>query len=73
MGILKFEVMEYEKEAYKSKENKTKPRKSKFIELLKIEQQVKEGTQKIKDAIRKRPHKNPYWRKKHKAKTIDNA
>ncbi len=50
----------------KTKENKTKPRKSKFMELLKIEQQVKDGTQKIKDAIHKRPRKNPYWRKKRK-------
>lgn len=32
----------------KTKENKTKPRKSKFMEVLKIERQIKEGTQKIK-------------------------
>lgn len=32
----------------KTKENKTKPRKSKFLEVLKIEQQVKEAAQKIK-------------------------
>lgn len=33
----------------KTKENKTKPRKSKFMEILKIEEQLKEGTLKIKD------------------------
>ncbi len=32
----------------KTKENKTKPRKSKFMELLKLEQQIKKGTEKIK-------------------------
>ena len=55
----------------KTKENKTKPRKSKFMELLKIEQQVKDGTQRIKDAAHKRSRRNSYWRKKHKAKTVD--
>lgn len=33
----------------KTKENKTKPRKSKFMEILKIEEQIKEGTLKIKE------------------------
>lgn len=33
----------------KTKENKTKPRKSKFQEILKIEEQIKEGTLKIKE------------------------
>ena len=33
----------------KSKENKTKPRKSKFLEILKIEKQIKDGVSKIKD------------------------
>lgn len=33
----------------KTKENKTKPRKSKFMELLKIEEKFKEGTLKIKE------------------------
>ena len=32
----------------KTKENKTKPRKSKFMDILKIEEQLKEGTLKIK-------------------------
>lgn len=32
----------------KTKENKTKPRKSKFLEVLRIEKQIKEGTLKIK-------------------------
>ena len=32
----------------KTKENKTKPRKSKFMELLKIEESIKAGTDKIK-------------------------
>lgn len=32
----------------KTKENKTKPRKSKFMEILKIEEQIKDGTLKIK-------------------------
>ena len=40
----------------KTKENKTKPRKSKFMELLKIEQQIKEGTEKIKQ---RKPHSKP--------------
>lgn len=34
----------------KTKENKTKPRKSKFANLLKLEQQIKEGARKIKEA-----------------------
>jgi flavin reductase (DIM6/NTAB) family NADH-FMN oxidoreductase RutF len=33
----------------KTKENKTKPRKSKFMEILKIEEKLKDGTLKIKD------------------------
>ena len=33
----------------KTKENKTKPRKSKFMEILKIEEKLKNGTLKIKD------------------------
>ncbi len=33
----------------KTKENKTKPRKSKFMEILKIEEQIKDGTLKIKE------------------------
>ena len=33
----------------KTKENKTKPRKSKFMEVLKIEEKIKNGTLKIKD------------------------
>lgn len=33
----------------KTKENKTKPRKSKFMDILKIEEQLKKGTLKIKD------------------------
>ena len=33
----------------RTKENKTKPRKSKFMEILKIEQQIKEGARKIKE------------------------
>lgn len=33
----------------KTKENKTKPRKSKFMEILKIEEQLKSGTLKIKE------------------------
>lgn len=32
-----------------TKENKTKPRKSKFMEILKIEEQLREGTLKIKE------------------------
>ncbi len=36
----------------KTKENKTKPRKSKFMEILKIEEQIKDGTLKIKE----KPH-----------------
>lgn len=39
----------------KTKENKTKPRKSKFMDILKIEEQIKEGTLKIK--ARKAPVK----------------
>ena len=35
----------------KTKENKTKPRKSKFMEILKIENQIKEATAKIKKRI----------------------
>lgn len=33
----------------KTKENKTKPRKSKFMDILKIEKQIKDGTLKIKN------------------------
>ena len=33
----------------KTKENKTKPRKSKFMEILKVEEQLKDGTLKIKE------------------------
>ncbi len=33
----------------KTKENKTKPRKSKFMEILKIEEKIKDGTLKIKE------------------------
>ena len=33
----------------KTKENKTKPRKSKFMEILKAEEQLKDGTLKIKE------------------------
>lgn len=33
----------------KTKENKTKPRKSKFMEILRIEEQLKDGTLKIKE------------------------
>ena len=33
----------------KTKENKTNPRKSKFMEILKIEEQIKDGTLKIKE------------------------
>ncbi len=33
----------------KTKENKTKPRKSKFLEVLRIERQIKDGTIKIKE------------------------
>ena len=50
----------------KTKENKTKPRKSKFMEILKIEQQIKDGTAQIKErkiapkpaAQTERPNKN---------------
>lgn len=38
----------------KTKENKTKPRKSKFMEILKVEQQIKDGTAQIKE--RKKPN-----------------
>ncbi len=41
----------------KTKENKTKPRKSKFMEILKIEQQIKDGTAQIKE--RKNPMAKP--------------
>lgn len=40
----------------KTKENKTKPRKSKFLEVLKIEKQIKEGASKIKEG---RPARKP--------------
>lgn len=33
----------------KTKENKTKPRKSKFLEILKIEEKIKDGTLRIKE------------------------
>ena len=33
----------------KTKENKTKPRKSKFMDILKIEEKIKDGTLKIKE------------------------
>lgn len=33
----------------KTKENKTKPRKSKFMEILKIEEKIKDGTLRIKE------------------------
>ena len=50
----------------KTKENKTKPRKSKFMEILKIEQKIKDGTAQIKErksapkaqAHRGKPDKN---------------
>ncbi|MBE6445075.1 MAG: flavin reductase family protein [Alphaproteobacteria bacterium] len=41
----------------KTKENKTKPRKSKFMELLKIENKIKEGTAKIKAGASRHKHK----------------
>ncbi len=41
----------------KTKENKTKPRKSKFMEILKVEQQIKDGTAQIKE--RKKPTTKP--------------
>lgn len=41
----------------KTKENKTKPRKSKFMEILKVEQQIKDGTAQIKE--RKKPNTKP--------------
>lgn len=46
----------------KTKENKTKPRKSKFLEALKIEKQIKEGTLKIKEGrpARSRNGKKPF-------------
>lgn len=45
----------------KTKENKTKPRKSKFLEVLKIEKQIKEGALKIKEGrpSRKASGKSP--------------
>ena len=46
----------------KTKENKTKPRKSKFMEILKIEEQIKDGTLKIKEKPHT-PHKGPFGRK----------
>lgn len=42
----------------KTKENKTKPRKSKFLEVLKIEKQIKEGTEKIKEKRTSAPRTN---------------
>ena len=42
----------------KTKENKTKPRKSKFMDILKIEEQIKAGTLKIKEGKRTTPSKN---------------
>ena len=39
----------------KTKENKTKPRKSKFMEILKIERQIKDGTLKLKRRAGNRP------------------
>ena len=45
----------------KTKENKTKPRKSKFMDILKIEEKIKDGTLKIKE-------KKPSLQKLQKAK-----
>ena len=57
----------------KTKENKTKPRKSKFMEILKIEEQIKDGTLKIKEkkkslqkAIVARKGNKPYRDRKNK-------
>lgn len=54
----------------KTKENKTKPRKSKFMELLRIEKSIKEGTEKIRskkqDLSKNKTHFN---RKKKKVIT----
>ena len=46
----------------KTKENKTKPRKSKFMEILKIENQIKEATAKIKKGISQKKKKSPSGR-----------
>ena len=46
----------------KTKENKTKPRKSKFMEILKIENQIKEATAKIKKRISQKKKKAPSGR-----------
>ena len=46
----------------KTKENKTKPRKSKFMEILKIEEQIKDGTLKIKEKPHT-PRRSPFGRK----------
>ena len=64
----------------KTKENKTKPRKSKFMEILKIEEKIKDGTLKIKEKkpslkrmktnkgmFGKNKNKRPFWNKKKQA------
>jgi flavin reductase (DIM6/NTAB) family NADH-FMN oxidoreductase RutF len=53
----------------KTKENKTKPRKSKFMEILKIEEQIKEGTLKIKEkkpSLQKALSQNKHFKPKDK-------
>lgn len=51
----------------KTKENKTKPRKSKFMELLRIEKSIKEGTEKIKSGQRNVKKPNSFFISKNKA------
>ena len=67
----------------KTKENKTKPRKSKFMEILRIEEKIKDGTLKIKEkkpSLQKqksdknrfgKPRKN-FWNKKKQPLKKDN-
>ena len=54
----------------KTKENKTKPRKSKFMDILKIEEKIKAGTLKIKErkpSSSKRPAQKSDTSKKEKS------
>ena len=47
----------------KTKENKTKPRKSKFMDILKIEEKIKDGTLKIKE---KKPSLQKIYKNKNR-------
>lgn len=65
----------------KTKENKTKPRKSKFMEILKIEEKIKDGTLKIKEKktslqryknkFGRNKGKSPFWNKKKQSTNKD--